>query len=287
MVKKLTKVEFTNLKKILYPELKINKAQVIEYYIRMAPKMLGILEQRPVVMTRFPDGIHGESFYEKDAPMGKPTWIETWRHYSETAQRDINYILCNNLDALIWLANLAALEIHITLSKAESFENPDMILFDLDPEPPASFTQVIDVALMLKEKLDALGLRSYPKTSGLKGLHILVPIVEAYTHQQTREFAHQIAKHLEKESELVTSEYSRARKPNTVRIDYRQNSHGRTMICPYSLRATPDATVSTPLAWKDINKQIRPEQLNLFSVVKIAESPWKDLLENRQRLKAN
>lgn len=125
MPERLTKVEFSNLDKVLYPELKITKGQVIEYYIKVAPKMLGLLAQRPLVLTRFPNGVDKESFYEKDAPKGTSSWVETIKRYSESAERDIDYIVCNELDTLIWLANLAALELHMTLSLKDSFESPD------------------------------------------------------------------------------------------------------------------------------------------------------------------
>jgi len=282
--KRLTKVDFTNLDKVLYPELRITKAQVIEYYIRIAPKILNIVTKRPMVLTRFPNGINKEGFYEKDAPLGTPSWVETFKRYSETAQRDVNYIICSNLDTLIWLANLAALEIHMTLSKIDSWDSPDLVLFDIDPEPPANIDDVVDVAILLKEKLDAFGLKSYIKTSGKKGLHAVVPIVDGYEFRRTREFVHQIAKNMAKESEIVVSEFARSRDPGTVFIDYRQNSHGRTMICPYSLRATPQATLSTPLEWKDIKKGLKPEEFNLFTVVKIQKNPWEGFLEDRQKL---
>ncbi len=284
MAKKLTKVEFTNLEKILYPDLRITKAQVIEYYIRMAPRMLVFLRDRPAVLTRFPNGIDKEGFYEKDAPMGTPSWVETHGKYSETSKRQLNYIVCNNLDTLIWLANLAALEIHVTLSKTHLFENPDLVLFDLDPEPPAGYNEAVDVALLLKDRLDALGLTSYVKTSGMKGLHVVLPIVEGYTFEQTRWFVHQMAQQLTKESGIVVSEFARSKDPGTVLIDYRQNSHGRTMICPYSLRAVTQATVSAPLSWDDVKKRLKPSEFTLHTAVKTDHDPWKRLLENRQKL---
>jgi bifunctional non-homologous end joining protein LigD len=284
MFKDLTKVEFTNLEKILYPELRITKGQVIEYYIRMAPKMLELLVNRPLVMTRFPDGIDKEGFYEKDAPVGTPSWVETFRRFAETSQREIGYVVCNSLDTLVWLANLAALEIHMTLSRTGSFETPDLVLFDLDPKPPSGFDEAATVALLLKQKLDALGLRSYVKTSGKNGLHVVVPIVDGYSFEQTREFVHQIARELGKESETVVSEFTSAKKPGVVFIDYRQNSYGRTMICPYSLRATAKATVSMPLSWDDFKKQIKPSEFTLFTAVAIKDNPWKGLLTDRHKL---
>ena len=283
-MEKLTKVEFTNLGKVLYPEANITKAQVIQHYITMAPRMLGILKNRPMVMTRFPDGVDKEGFYEKDMPLGTPSWVKIFRKYSESAAREINYVVCNNLDTLVWLANLAALELHMTLSRMENFEKPDLLVFDIDPEPPAGIDEVVKVTLMLKEKLDGLDLKSYVKTSGKKGLHILVPIVSEYTFNQTREYVHQIGRHLAMESNLVASEISKPKKPGTVYIDYRQNSHGRTMVCPYSLRATPQATVSFPLDWSDVKKGLKPEDFTISTVAKSESNPWKGMLEDKQKL---
>ena len=285
MNEKLTKVEFTNLDKILFPTLQITKAQVIEYYIRTAPKMLDILENRPLVLTRFPSGIDEKGFYEKDAPQGTPPWVRTVKIYSETAKRDVNYILCNDLDTLIWLANLAAIEIHMPLSKADSREKPDFVFFDIDPEPPVSIEEASAVALLLKEKLDKLGLKSYVKTSGKKGLHVLIPIQREYTFKDTRAFVHEIGQQLAKEHEIVVAEFSETKKPGKVFVDYLQNSHGRTMVCPYSLRVTPEAAVSTPLDWAEVRKGIKPAEFNIFSVVKREKDPWKGILENKQKIK--
>jgi len=282
--KRLTKVEFTNLGKVLYPELRITKGQVIEYYIRIAPRMLELLAMRPAVLTRFPDGVDKQGFYEKDVPVGTPSWVRTFKRYSETAKRDLHYIICVDIDTLIWLANLAALEIHVTLSGINSFESPDLVLIDIDPEPPVKFPAVVQVALLLKEKLDALGLRSFIKTSGKKGLHVVIPLTPGYSFRQVREFVHKVGKSLEKESEIVVADFSRSREPGTVFIDYLQNSHGRTMICAYSLRATPKATVSTPFEWKNIKKVLDPDAFNIFSVVKIRKDPWEGLFEERQKL---
>jgi len=284
VTEKLTKVDFTNLEKILYPELTITKSKIIEYYIKIAPKMLGLLANRPIVLTRYPDGIHKEGFFEKDAPAGTPQWVETFKRYSETAQREINYVVCNDLDTLVWLANLAALEIHIPLSTTKSPENADLILFDLDPEPPANITDAVNVALLLKEKLDSLGYMSYVKTTGKKGLHVVIPIASGHTFKQTRDFVHKIARSLAQTSKIIASESTRTKPPGTITIDYAQNSHGRTMISPYSLRVTPQATVSTPLEWKDVKKGLKPEMFTIFTVPRIEKSPWQNLLENKQKL---
>jgi bifunctional non-homologous end joining protein LigD len=287
LLEKLTKVRFTNLDKILYSKLGIKKAQVIEYYIRIAPNILKFLEDRPLVTTRYPDGIEQEGFYEKDAPKGTPEWVETFRRHSKTAKRYLNYIVCNSLDTLLWLANLAALEIHIPLSKTRSYEKPDIILFDVDPEPPADINDSIQVAEQIKEKLESLSLSSYVKTSGKKGLHVVVPIIPKYTYTKTREFVHQIGKYLKKENGLVVSEFSRSQEPGKVYVDYGQNSAGKTMVCPYSLRATENASASTPLAWNQLQKGLKPQEFNIFSVAEIKSNPWEGFWENKQKLDVN
>jgi bifunctional non-homologous end joining protein LigD len=284
MSEKLTKVNFTNLEKILFSKKEIKKAQVIEYYIKIAPKMLGFLVNRPLVITRFPDGIDQPGFYGKDAPQGTPSWIETVKIYSETSKRDVNYVLCNDLDTLIWLANIAAIEIHTPFSTVNSREKPDMVFFDVDPEPPAKYKEATMVALLLKEKLDNLGMESYVKTSGKKGLHVLVPIFPKYSFQETRTFVQNIGQQLAKEQLLVVSEFRETKKPGKVFVDYLQNSRGRTMVSPYSLRAVPEATVSTPVEWSEVKKGIKPTELNIFSVFKREKDPWQNIFDNKQRL---
>ncbi|MFH0848997.1 MAG: non-homologous end-joining DNA ligase [archaeon] len=283
MSKRLTKVKLTNLDKILYPKLGVTKAQVIEYYIRIAPKMLPLLADRPLVLTRFPDGVDHEGFYEKDAPIGSPSWVETFRRYSKTSQRDIDYVVCNNLDTIIWLANLAALEIHVFLSRTNVFGKPDLALVGIDPEPPATFHDAVSVALLVKGRLDARRVRSYVKTSGKKGLHMVIPIAQKHSFRQVRECVRKIAIDLAKENTLVVAEASKSQNPGTVFIDYPQNSIGRTMASPYSLRGVPDATVSTPIEWKDLNEKLNPEELNIFNVPKSRAEPWKGMLENVQK----
>jgi len=281
---RLTKVDFTNLDKILYPKLQIKKAQVVEYYIRAAPHMLDLLKDRPIVLTRFPNGVNEKGFYEKDAPKGTPPWVKTAAIYSETAKRIVNYIVPNNLDTLLWLANLAAIEIHMPLSRLNSREKPDFVFFDVDPEPPATFDNAIEVALLLKEKLDSLGLRSHVKTSGKKGLHVVIPISRGNSFTQTRAFAHTIGQHLMKDTEIVVSEFSDTKKPGKIFIDYLQNSQGRTMICPYSLRAVEEATFSCPLEWAEVKKGLKPTQFNLLTMAERKFDPWKNILDNPQKL---
>ncbi len=283
-MEKLTKVDFTNLDKILFPALKVTKAQFIEYYIKVAPKMLPLLRDRTMVLTRYPEGIDKEGFYAKDAPGGIPSWVKTVTLYSHSAKRNVHYVICNDLDTLIWLANLAAVEIHIPLSKVPERDKPDFVFFDVDPEPPCTFDDAKEVAFSIKEKLDNLSFKSYVKTSGKKGLHILVPLVVEYTYDETRAFVHAIGKILMKESALVVSEFKDTKTPGRVFLDYTQNSRGRTMVCPYSLRATSNASVSTPIEWSDLKKEIKPSEFNIQSVPGLKIAPWKDIFENRQKL---
>ena len=283
-MEKLTKVSFSNLDKVLFPKLKVTKAQFIEYYIKMAPKMLPFLKDRPLVLTRYPEGVEKEGFYAKNAPEGMPDWVKTVTLYSHSAKRNVNYIICNDLDTLIWLANLAAVEIHMPLSRVPERETPDFAFFDIDPEPPATFEDASEVAFLVKEKLDQLGLKAYVKTSGKKGLHILVPIVPEYTFRETRDFVHAVGIQLMKESSKVVSEFTDTKKPDRVFVDYTQNSHGRTMVCPYSLRVTADATVSTPIEWGELKKKIKPAEFNIQSVPELRKEPWKDIFVSRQKL---
>jgi bifunctional non-homologous end joining protein LigD len=280
----LTRVKFTNLDKILYPNLALKKSQVIEYYIKVAPLMLDYLKDRPLVTTRFPNGITKDGFYEKDAPKGTPQWVDLYKKYSKSTKRNLNYILCNNLDTLLWLANLASLEIHIPLAKKDSYENPDLILFDIDPEPPANINDAVEIANLLKETLDNMSLKSYPKTSGKKGLHVIVPIKPGPSYAQTRDFVHLIGKYMAKKNPIVVPEFSQSKESGKVHVDYRQNSAGQIMICPYSLRAEKEAPVSTPLSWGQIQKGLKPKEFNIFSVVKQKTNPWKEFWSYNQKL---
>ena len=285
-LKDLTKVNLKNLDKIFYPQINVTKGQVVEYYIRMAPKLLPIIADRPLVLTRYPDGVEGDkvSFFEKNAPEGTPPWVKTKIIYSSTSKRDVYYIVCNDLDTLIWLANLAALEIHMPFSKIDALDKPDLLFFDVDPEPPATLSDAAEVALLLKDKLQDLGLTPYVKTSGKKGLHVVIPIVPEHTFEETRAFVHKIGVELAKESDLVVSEFKDTKKPGKVFADYLQNSPLRTMVVPYSLRPTSDATVSAPLEWSEVKKGINPSNYNIFSVVKRNSNPWKDIFEKRCKL---
>ncbi|MGE5574781.1 MAG: non-homologous end-joining DNA ligase [Ignavibacteria bacterium] len=282
----LTKVELKNLDKVFYPKSKVTKGQVVEYYIRTAPKILPVIADRPLVLTRYPDGIEGEtmSFFEKNAPEGTPEWVKTKAIYSPTSKRDVNYIVCNDLDTLIWLANMAALEIHMPFSKVDNLDKPDLLFFDVDPEPPATLSDAAEVSLLLKDKLHDLGLTPFVKTSGKKGLHVVIPIEPEHTFETARAFVHQIGIALAKESDIVVSEFKDTKKPGKVFADYLQNSPLRTMVVPYSLRPTPEATVSAPLDWSEVKKGINPSDYTISTVVKRTSNPWKGIFEKRCKL---
>jgi bifunctional non-homologous end joining protein LigD len=285
----LTKVKISNLDKCLYAEAKVTKGKVIEYYIRMAPQILPVIANRPLVLTRYPDGIEDTrrgktSFFEKNAPRGLPRWVKTYPVYSDSSNRKVNYIVCDDLDTLIWLANLAALEIHMPFSTIANVAKPDMLFFDLDPEPPATLSDAAEVALLLKENLGKMGLTSFVKTSGKKGLHVVIPIIPEHTFKEVRAFVHQVGIALAKQSDLVVSEFKDTKKPGKVFADYLQNSPLRTMVMPYSLRPTNQATVSTPLNWREVKKGLTATDYTINTVPKRTANPWKTIFENRCRL---
>jgi bifunctional non-homologous end joining protein LigD len=280
----LTRVRLSNLGKLLYPAVRVTKQEVITYYIRMAPRILPFVRNRPLTMHRFPEGVGGEEFYEKDAPRGTPDFVEIFTRYSETADRDVHFVLCNNLDTLIWLANLASLEVHVTLSTTGSYTSPDLLLFDIDPEPPLTFDDVIDVSRIVRETLVDEGLQSFVKTSGKKGVHIVVPLAPGYPFGEVRDYAHRIGKRIAKDTPHVVSEFPRSRDPGTIFIDYLQNAHGKTMAAPYSLRAAPGATVSYPLGWDELRPGVRPEDFNIRTVLPGKEDPWGNIFETRQKI---
>jgi len=285
-LKELTKVKLKNLDKIFYPKIKVTKAQIIEFYIKMAPKMLPVIGNRPLVLTRYPDGVEGGSinFFEKNAPEGTPDWVKTKKIYSPTSKRDVYYIVCNDLDTLIWLASMAALEIHMPFSKIDDLDKPDILFFDVDPEPPATLSDAAEVSLLLKDKLEDLGLTPFVKTSGKKGMHVVIPIVPKHTFEEVRAFVHKIGIDLAKENDIVVSEFKDTKKPGKVFADYLQNSPLRTMVVPYSLRPTPEATVSAPLDWSEVKKGINPSDFTISSVAERKSDPWKNIFEKKCKL---
>lgn len=280
----LTRVRLTSLDKVLYPAIGITKKDILTYYIRAAPLLLPFLRNRPVTMHRFPDGVGKDGFYEKDAPKGTPDYVEIFTRWSETAGRDVHFVLCNNLDTLLWIANLASLEIHTTLSSYISYDSPDLLFIDIDPEPPLTFDEVIDVSLITREHLEERGLAPYVKTSGKKGVHIVVPLVTGYRFSEVRDFVHGIGKTIARDIPWVVSEFKQSRDVGTVFIDYLQNAHGKTMAAPYSLRATPGATVSLPVEWEELRHGVRPEDFNINTILSRDVQPWRNIFEYRQKI---
>jgi bifunctional non-homologous end joining protein LigD len=252
------KLSLTNLEKILYPASGFTKGQVVDYYVRIAPVLVPHLAGRALTMKRYPGGVDQEYFFEKNAPMHRPDWVKTAPVWSGSNRRTIHYILANDLPTLVWIANLASIELHPSLSLAADFATPTMIVFDLDPGPPANIVQCAQVGLWVREIFDHFGLRSFPKTSGSKGLQIYVPLNTKTSYEQTKSFAHAVARLLEQEHrELVVSDMKKAVRTNKVFVDWSQNDEHKTTISVYSLRAREHPTVSTPVAWDEVEQALK------------------------------
>lgn len=242
----------SNLEKPLYPS-GFTKAEVIDYYTRVAPFMLPHLRGRPMTLKRYPDGAEGPFFYEKECPKHRPAWVRTAAVYSRSNDRTVNYCLVDDLPTLIWLANLAALELHPLLSRADDLGRPTHVVFDLDPGPPAGVLACAKVALLLKDLLDSLGLVAVAKTSGSKGMQVYVPLNTAVTYDGTKSFALAVARLLEREHPRdVLSSMRKAARPGKVFIDWSQNDEHKTTVAVYSLRARERPFVSTPVTWDEV-----------------------------------
>jgi len=252
------KLSLTNLDKILYPATGFAKGQVVDYYVRIAPVLVPHLAGRPLTMKRYPGGVDQEYFFEKNAPMHRPDWVKTAPVWSEGNKRTINYLLANDLSTLVWIANLASIELHPSLSLSTDITVPTMIVFDLDPGPPANIVQCAQVGLWVRKIFDHFGLQSFPKTSGSKGLQIYVPLNTKTTYEQTKAFAHALARLLEHEHpELVVSDMKKAVRTNRVFVDWSQNDQHKTTISVYSLRAREHPTVSTPVTWEEVEQALK------------------------------
>jgi bifunctional non-homologous end joining protein LigD len=252
------KLKLTNLDKILYPATGFTKGQVIDYYVRIAPVLVPHLAGRPLTMKRYPEGVDHEYFFEKNAPMHRPEWVKTAPVWSDSNHRTVNYILANDLATIVWIANLASLELHPSLALAADLETPTMIVFDLDPGPPANIVQCAQVGLWVRAIFEHFGLQSFPKTSGSKGMQIYVPLHTKTSYEQTKSFAHAIARLLEQEHpELVVSDMKKAVRTNKVFVDWSQNDHHKTTIAVYSLRAREQPTVSTPITWEEVEQALK------------------------------
>src|SRR5580704_14577105 len=252
------KLKLTNLDKVLYPAAGFTKGQVVDFYVRIAPVLVPHLAGRALTMKRYPEGVDHEYFFEKNAPMHRPEWVKTAPVWSESNLRTINFLLANDLPTLVWIANLASIELHPSLSRATDITLPTMIVFDLDPGPPANIVQCAQVGLWVHEIFDHFGLKSFPKTSGSKGLQIYIPLNTKTSYEQTKSFAHAIARLLEQEHpELVVSDMKKAVRTNKVFVDWSQNDEHKTTISVYSLRAREHPTVSTPVTWDEVEQALK------------------------------
>jgi bifunctional non-homologous end joining protein LigD len=243
----------SNLDKVLYPKDGFTKGELINYYIQIAPVLLPHLKNRPLTMKRYPDGVEGEFFYEKNCPSHRPSWVQTAKVWSEGNQREMHYCLAQDLPTLVWAANLADIELHTSLSRKNDVARPTMMVFDLDPGLPADIVQCCQVGLWLREILAGMKLKSWAKTSGSKGLQVYVPLNTAVTYEQTKELSHAIAEHLEREyPRMVVSKMAKALRKGKIFVDWSQNDEHKTTICVYSLRAREQPTVSTPVTWEEV-----------------------------------
>jgi len=258
-------LSLTNLDKVLYPAAGFTKGQVIDYYARVAPVLLPHLAGRPLTLKRYPEGVDKEYFFEKNATKHRPGWVKTAPIWSEGNQRNVNYILANELSTLIWIANLAAIELHPSLSLAKDISSPRSMVFDLDPGPPANIVQCCQVGMWLREIFEHFGLQSFPKTSGSKGLQIYVPLNSPTSYEVTKPFAHALARLLENvHRELVVSDMKKQLRVGKVFVDWSQNDEHKTTISVYSLRARERPTVSTPVTWDEVGQALKKKDATLL-----------------------
>jgi bifunctional non-homologous end joining protein LigD len=255
-------LSLSNLDKVMYPAVGFTKGQVIDYYTRVAPVLLPHLRGRPLTLKRYPNGVDKPHFYEKQCPSHRPEWVRTAPIYSGSNRRTIDFCLCDDLPTLVWLANLADLEMHTSLALAEDDARPTVLAFDLDPGPPATIVECAEVALELRAIFAHIGMEAFPKTSGSKGMQVYVPLNTPAAYPQTREFAHGLAQLLERRRpELVVSEMKKSVRGGKVFVDWSQNARHKTTVCVYSLRAKERPTVSTPLTWDEVEEAAGPEDL--------------------------
>ena len=251
------KLTVSNLDKIFYPKTGTTKGDVIDYYRAVAPVLLPHLKNRMVTLKRYPNGVEGKFFYEKECPKHRPDWVET-APMTRKDGKAVNYCLLNTEASLVWSANLANLELHTSLATAKDVFRPTALVFDLDPGPPAGIVECGEVALLLKAIFDKDGLESFPKTSGSKGLQLFVPLNTKITYTETKPLAHELALRLEKDHpDLIVSGQSKAEREGKVLVDWSQNDDHKTTASVYSLRAKERPTVSTPLKWAEVKKAVR------------------------------
>jgi bifunctional non-homologous end joining protein LigD len=263
------RLSLSNLDKPIYPEAGFTKGHVIDYYSRVAPVVLPHLRGRPLTLKRYPNGVDAGHFYEKQCPSHRPDWVPTATIHSRSNERDITFCVAEDLPTLVWLANLADLELHTSLALAADPASPTILAFDLDPGPPATVIECSRVAIALREAFDHFGLQAFPKTSGSKGMQVYIPLNTPCSYDQTRGFSQAMAQVLERRHpELVLSDMSKARREGKVFVDWSQNARHKTTVNVYSLRAMARPTVSTPLMWEEVEAAVEsgdPEDLAFTS----------------------
>jgi bifunctional non-homologous end joining protein LigD len=258
-------LSLSNLDKVLYPKAGFTKGQVIDYYTRVAPVLLPHLRDRPLTLKRYPNGVEGQYFYEKQCPSHRPDWVRTAPVYSRHARRTIDFCVVDDLPTIVWTSNLADLELHTSLARVADVTAPTILAFDLDPGPPATIVECAEVALRLRELFEHLDLESFPKTSGSKGMQVYVPLNTPTSYDATKPFARELAQLLERRHpDLVVSDMKKALRTGKVLVDWSQNDEHKTTVSAYSLRARDRPTVSTPLTWAEVEGALGsrdPEEL--------------------------
>jgi len=280
------KLKLTNLSKVLWPDDNITKADFIKYYAQIAHVILPHLKDRPMVFTRYPDGIYGKAFYQKNVPHYAPEWLKTVKIESDEGNIT-EYVVINDIKSLIWAANQASLELHPWLSRISSLDNPDYVVFDLDPMENTDFQDVRKVALALRDLLEMEGLVSFPKTSGSTGIQVYLPIACKYTYQQAREFAKLFCLAIEKTfPDITTTERSVSKREGKLYLDYLQNVKGKTIISPYSPRPKKGAPVSCPISWEELEQGVT---IDIFTIKNMPEhiSQKGDIFEGVLSIKQN
>ncbi len=286
------RVKLSNLDKAFWPDEGITKGDLLDYYRAVAPVLVPHLRDRPFTMRRYPDGAYGKAFFQKDAPKHMPEWIQTFRtsvstRTSPPRKKWIEAPLVNDEDALLWMVNMGCIDMNTWYSRVDKPDRPDFVLFDLDPSPDVGFTETAQVALIVKAALDVLGLQSFPKTSSVDGMHVLVPVERRYTFDDTREFSEIVAGSIARTHRgLATTEWSKAKRRGVL-IDSNQNGEGKTIASAYSVRPRPGAPVSTPLRWDEVNEQLDPSAFTMDVVLERVRKHgdlFAGVLTTRQRL---
>jgi len=264
------KIVITNPDKIFFPKDKITKLEVIEYYKKIAPLMLKYTKNRALTMLRYPHGINEEGFYQKNAPDYFPSWIKRFETKRKEDKEPVHYVVANNVDTLVYIANFGCLIPHLWLSKIDKPNYPDKMIFDLDPENDKSFKKIKETAKKFKKIIEEHGLVPFVMSTGSRGLHVVVPIKRTKTFEEVKKFAQYLAQELiKKDPDNLTLEVRKAKRGKRIFIDTLRNGYGATAVAPYSIRAKPGAPVAFPLEWDELNDaKLTPTKYNIFTIFK-------------------